>query len=225
MLQGIFDKSAVAQVRQLVLDNRGLLKNTRPSPSAGHLAGFHRFPALEPVHTMLSGNSVILEFFSLLLNGMGVRSIGLSDITINRSQPWHSDLLRGKFRSYLNGSLSWEVDGGGVYKVLFYLQDSASLKLISGSHNIPISLENDRYSEPGEDTDVTTIRVHAGDVVIMDIRSSHCGADESAYASGQWDDNPRILISTVLGGVDCRLTRAMEIGNFHRLMEWMDRNP
>lgn len=225
VLRGIFDKAAVAQARQLVLDNRGLFKNTRPSLSAGHLAGFHRFPTLEPLHTMLSGNPVILDFLRLLLKGMGVRSIGLSDITINRSQHWHNDLLRGQFKTHLNGSFIWEVDRGGVYKVLFYLQDGASLKLIRGSHIKPISLDNDRYSEPGEDTDVATVRVHAGDVVIMDIRSSHRGANESAYASGQWDDNPRILISTVLGGVDCRLTRAMEKGNFHRLMEWMDRNP
>lgn len=225
VLRGIFDKTIVAQARKLVLDNRGLFKNTRPSPSAGHLAGFHLFPALEPLHTMLSGNPVILDFLRFLLKDMSVRSIGLSDITINRSQHWHNDLLRGQYKNHLNGSLSWEVDGGGVYKVLFYLQDGASLKLIRGSHIKPISLNNDRSSEPGEDTDVAIVRVHAGDVAIIDIRSSHRGANESAYASGQWDDNPRILISTVLGGVDCRLTRAMEKGNFHRLMEWMDRNP
>ena len=225
VLRGIFDKAAVAQARQLVLDNRDLLKNTRPSPSAGHLAGFHRFPTLEPLHTMLTGNNVILDFLRFLLKGMSVRSIGLSDITINRSQNWHKDLLRGQFKTHLNGSFTWEVDGGGMYKVLFYLQDGASLKVIRGSHIKPILLDNDRYSEPDEDADVAAVMVHAGDVVILDIRSSHRGADESSYASGQWDDDPRILISTALGGVDCKLTRAMEKGNFHRLMEWMDLHP
>jgi hypothetical protein len=29
-----------------------------------------------------------------------VRTIGLSDITINRSQDWHKDLLRGKYRCH-----------------------------------------------------------------------------------------------------------------------------
>lgn len=225
VLRGIFDKATVVQARQLVLDNRSLFKNTRPSPSAGHLPSFHRFPALELLHTMLSGNPIILEFLRFMLGGMGVRSIGLSDITINRSQHWHTDLLRGSFKTHMNGSRPWDVDGGGVYKVLLYLQDGASLKTVSGSHIKPISLDDDHYSEPCENANINTIRVHAGDIVIMDIRSTHCGAEESAYASGQWDDNPRILISTMLGGIDCWLTRAMETGNFYRLMKWMDSNP
>jgi hypothetical protein len=52
----------------------------------------------------------------------------------------------------------------------------------------------------------------------MDIRCSHCGADEAVYAAGQWDENPRILVSTALGAMNGNLTRAMERGNFHRLI-------
>ncbi|KAB2312930.1 hypothetical protein F8A87_04360 [Betaproteobacteria bacterium SCN2] len=225
VLRGIFDKTSVRHARAKVLDNRFLFKNTRPTPSAGHLAGFHRFPALEPLHTMLSCNSAIIEFLDFRLNGEGVRSIGLSDITINRSQEWHNDLLRGKFQDYLDDALNWDVDGGGVYKVLFYLQDGASLKYIKGSHTKPIPLENDRYAEPGDGTEITSVCVNAGDVVVMDIRCSHRGAEESFYANGQFDENPRILISTVLGGVNHKLTNAMEAGNFQRLQDWMRRHP
>ena len=172
---------------------------------------------------MLTGNSVIKDFLEFMLKGSSVRSIGLSDITINRSQHWHNDLLRGKYQTYLDKSINWEV-GGGVYKVLFYLQDSASLKYIKGSHIKPIALDDDRYAEPGKEDEVAAIRVHAGDVVIMDVRCSHRGADESVYASGKWDDNPRILISTVLGGIDYRLTRDMEAGNSQRLLDWDERH-
>ena len=125
----------------------------------------------------------------------------------------------------MDGALNWEVDGGGVYKVLCYLQDSASLQYIKGSHIKGISLENDRYAEPDENAAVTSVAVHAGDVVIMDVRCSHRGTKESFYAGGRWDDNPRILISTVVGGIDCKLTTAMEIGNFQRLKDWMRRHP
>lgn len=227
VLKGVFDKSAIVQARQLVLDNRNLFKNTRPTTSAGHLAGFHRYPALEPLHTMLTSNPAIQDFLRLLIKGIDVdvRSIGLSDITINRSQHWHNDLLRGEYKAHLNEALTWGVGSGGVYKMLLYLQDSSSLRVIKGSQIKPISLDNDSFSEPDEETDVASIPVHAGDVVIMDIRCSHRGAEESAYASGQWDDNPRILISTVLGGSDCKLTRAMEMGNFYRLQDWMDHHP
>ncbi len=99
VLKGVFSKEMIAEARQQVLANRGLFKNTRPLPSAGHLAGFHRFPALESLHTMLTANPVIRDFLKCVLNGQEIRSIGLSDITINRSQQWHKDLLRGKYET------------------------------------------------------------------------------------------------------------------------------
>jgi len=225
VLKGVFSKETVAEARQQVLANRGLFKNTRPSPSAGHLAGFHRFPALESLHTMLTRNPVIRDFLKCALNGQNVRSIGLSDITINRSQQWHKDLLRGKYETYLDGSLSWEMGGAGVYKVLFYLQGGTSLKIIEGSHLKPIALDDDRKAEPRNADKVRGVCVEAGDVVIMDIRCSHAGADESVYASGKWDDEPRMLVSTAMGGVNGKLTQAMEKGNFQRLMDWMERHP
>jgi len=225
VLRGVFSKQTVAEARQKVLTNRYLFKNTRPSPSAGHLASFHRFPALEDLHTLLTGNPVIQDCLKRALNGRDIRSIGLSDITINRSQPWHKDLLREKYESYLDGSLSWETDGAEVYKVLFYLQDGKSLRIIEGSHLEPIALDDDRKAEPQNADKVISVGVESGDIVIMDIRCSHAGADESVYASGKWDHEPYMVVSTAMGVVNGKLTQAMESGNFRRLMDWMERNP
>ena len=225
VLRSVFGTPSIQEARSQVLKNQHLFKNTRPTKSSSHLAGFHRFPTLESLHIMLTCNPIINEFIALLLNSHHARSIGLSDITINRSQHWHTDLLRGKYAHFIEEDLSWNQDANVVYKVLLYLQDGASLKYIQGSHLNPISLENDYCSEPNEDDIVMPVTVYAGDVVIMDIRCSHRGADETLYASGNWDNDPRILISTVLGGLNCPLATAMEVGNFHRLQDWMKRFP
>ncbi len=229
-LRGVFKPATVLACRELILKNRALLKNTRPSSSALHLAGFHRFPELESLHTQLASNPVVSRLFEHLLADTSMQTIGLSDITINRSQPWHKDLLRGTFSAYLQGQdlredICWGENGGGVYKVLFYLQSGSSLKVIRGSHKVPIPLQSDRSSEPDEQALVEALSVTAGDVVIMDIRMSHRGASEEVYAGGQYDDDPRMLISTALGAANGPLTRAMEVGNFHRMLDWMERNP
>ncbi|OOZ15363.1 hypothetical protein BOW28_11735, partial [Solemya velum gill symbiont] len=80
VLRGVFDQDEVVKARELVLENRNLFKNTRPTPSAGHLAGFHRFPALESLHVRPAGNPVIGSFFQLFFESAGFRTIGLSDI-------------------------------------------------------------------------------------------------------------------------------------------------
>jgi GR25 family glycosyltransferase involved in LPS biosynthesis len=225
-LRGVFDGAWVEQSRQQILQNLQAFRNTRPSSSALHLAGFHRFPELESLHSQLVANPVIKRLFEHLLGGKAMQTIGLSDITINRSQCWHKDLLRGKFSSYLqDGEICWGENGGGVYKVLFYLQSGSSLKVIRGSHQVPIPLQDDHSSEPDADAPVEAIPVTAGDIVIMDIRMSHRGASEEVYASGKYDNDPRMLISTAMGAVDRPLTRAMEVGNFQRLVDWMERNP
>jgi hypothetical protein len=221
----LFDRQTVDWARELVLENSGLYKNTRPTPSSRHLAGFHRFPELEPLHGLLKDNPDIQRVLDCVLDGQEARTIGLSDITINRSQNWHVDLLRGKYSLYLDDCPIWSSGGGGVYKILLYLNDSSNLKVIDGSHLRPIPLDNDYYAEPVDGQEVSSVAVEAGDVVIMDLRCSHRGADEAAYATGRWDDDPRILVSTVLGGLEHKLTEAMERGNFFRLLDWMNRNP
>ena len=67
--------------------------------------------------------------------------------------------------------------------------------------------------------------VEPGDVVILDIRAAHRGSTEEACQSPACSSHPRILVSTVLGRSDGELTKAMEMGNFHRLMDWVERHP
>jgi len=45
-LRGVFDQKELSACRERILQNLILFKNTRPSSSALHLAGFHRFPEL-----------------------------------------------------------------------------------------------------------------------------------------------------------------------------------
>jgi hypothetical protein len=225
VLRGVFAYKNIKEARTQIIKNRYLFKNTRPTPSSGHIAGFHRFPMLESLHSMLSCNPIVNDFIDFCLNNHPVRSIGLSDITINRSQHWHTDLLRGKYFHFIKEFLDWNDDAIGIYKVLLYLQDGKSLQYIRGSHLNPISLDNDHYAEPNQNDSVVPVSVFAGDIVIMDIRCSHRGAEESIYATGNWDDNPRILISTVLAKLNCPLANALEVGNFHRLQDWMRRYP
>jgi hypothetical protein len=222
VLEGVFDRETVALSREQVMEHWSLYKNTRPTPSSRHLAGFHRYPELESLHNLLAGNKKVLNFMKLVLGGQQAHSIGLSDITINRSQHWHKDLLRGKYEPYLNGVDIWGGECAGVYKLLMYLQDG-SLKIVRGSHRVPVSLENDEYAEPGDNADVVDVSFKAGDVVVMDIRTSHLGSTEEIFLSGAYDDDPKILVSTALGVDGGKLTDAMEFGNARRLMDWQDR--
>jgi hypothetical protein len=97
VLKGALTQREVTKARAKVLDNLSLMKNTRPTPSARHLAGFHRYPTLEPLQALITGNAGIRSIMTRL-GGMDARIFGLSDITVNRSQPWHKDLLRGQYR-------------------------------------------------------------------------------------------------------------------------------
>ena len=220
VLENVFDADTIARTREQILAHRDLYPNTRPTPSSGHLASFHRYPELEALHTLLAGNDRVRHFLRLAMGGRRARTIGLSDITINRSQHWHKDLLRGKYEAYLDGVDIWSPESGAVYKALMYLQDGASLHVVRGSHAVPLSLDNDEQAEPGDGDEVMTVPVKAGDVMIMDIRTSHRGSEESAFASGAFDDEPKILVSTALGTDGGKLTDAMEIGNARHLIDW-----
>jgi hypothetical protein len=223
VLEDVFDRETVRVSREQVMEHRSLYKNTRPTPSSRHLAGFHRYPELESLHTLLTGNKKVLNFMKLVLGGQQARSIGLSDITINRSQHWHKDLLRGKYAHYLNGVEIWDRECAGVYKLLMYLQDGRSLKIVRGSHRVSLSLESDQYAEPSDSAGVVDVSFKAGDVVVMDIRTSHRGSTEEVFLSGVYDNDPKILVSTALGVDGGKLTDAMEIGNARRLIDWQDR--
>jgi hypothetical protein len=88
---------------------------------------------------------------------------------------------------------------------------------------MPVSLEKDEYAEPSDNADVVEVSFEAGDVVVMDIRTSHRGSTEEVFLSGAYDDHPKILISTAVGSDGGKLTDAMEFGNARRLLDWQDR--
>jgi hypothetical protein len=214
------DEGAVAECRRTILSRSDLLKNTRPNPSSGHLAGFHRYPALEPLHALVSANSAAIAILEEAAGSRSIRSIGLSDITINRSQEWHVDLLRGPYRSHLTPETCWGDHGGGVYKVLLYLQSGATLRVIAGAHNQPVSLDDDRKCEPKSADDATAVAVAPGNIVLMDIRLPHRGSSEEELLDERNRSYPKILISTVLAASKRPLANAMERGNLERLLDW-----
>lgn len=219
VLQGLAPAD-VDSARERVLANAHLLKNTRPNPSAGHLAGFHRYPEVEPLHKLVSSNPVVLDILRAATGSSVMRSIGLSDITVNRSQEWHVDLLRGKYQPHLTPEICWGPNGGGVYKVLLYLQPGLSLRVLPGAHTRPVALDDDRKSAPRDPTDPVAVNVNAGGIVLMDIRLPHRGSSEAELSNEEFVRNPKILLSTVLGAHEKPLTRAMEQGNFERLCDW-----
>lgn len=218
-----FTAEEVAIARSTVLANYHLLKNTRPSPSSRHMASFHRFPGLEPVHTLLTGNAKVVGVLTELL-GPALRTIGMSDITINRSQQWHKDLLRGKFSRYIEDENPCANHSGKLFKVILYLQDSASLLVIPGSHRHDIPLDNDDYAIPEESEPISRVETHVGDAVILDICTTHRGSAEDAFSSLEPGDRGRILVSTVIGAVDCRFADQMELGVAVRMCDWQQVN-
>jgi len=220
VLGDMYPASVIESARRTVMANLHLLRNTRPNRASGHLAGFHRHPALEALHPLVSACPAALRILQEATGCSAIRSIGLSDITVNRSQAWHTDLLRGPFRHHLDPKACWGPRGGGVYKALLYLQPGRSLSLMPGGHRGPRSLRDDQECIPTDPSQAITIEVNPGDLVIMDIRLPHCGSTEEALADPRFEQSPKILVSTVLGADSYPLTRAMEIGNFDRLMQW-----
>lgn len=214
----------IDQARETVLAHLDLMKNTRPSPSSRHLAGFHQFPALEPLHGLITGNPHAREVMNHLL-GPDHRTIGLSDITVNRSQQWHKDVLRGRFRHFLDGEQPCAQHHGKVFKVILYLQDSTSLHVVPGSHRQDVQLEDDTFAVPSDERHVTQVKTQAGDLVIIDICTTHRGSPETAFDEPQASQNPKMLISTVFGRPNCDFAERMERGNAERLAFWRRSNP
>lgn len=223
VLPGAFDDATIDEARRLVLTHTALMKRTRPTPSARHLAGFHRFPALAPLHDLITGNPTVTDRLHALL-GPELRTIGLSDITIDRSQQWHKDLLRGRYRSFLEPDEVCAHHHGEAFKVIVYLQDSTSLQIVPGSHRLDIDLDSDEHAIPGPDDPVVAIPARKGDAVIIDLCTTHRGADEAAYRLAPTDAPPRILVSTVFTRVECEFADRLEAGNAARLADW-DRRP
>lgn len=223
VLPAAFDAASIDRARERVLAHTDLMKRTRPTPSARHLAGFERFPALEPLHAEIVANAVVTDALHELL-GPSLRTIGLSDITIDRSQQWHKDLLRGDYRAFLGSDEPCAQHHGEAYKVIWYLQGSRSLQVVPGSHRHDIDLSGDEHAIPGPDVPVASIPVEAGDAVIIDLCTTHRGADEATYLGRAADAPARILVSTVFTAVDSAFADRLAAGNAARLADW-DRRP
>jgi len=223
VLPGAFSDADVQAARRRVLGNLHLAKNTRAFPGARHLAGFHRFPSLAPLHALLTENEAVRAFLRAHC-GEELRTIGLSDITVDRSQQWHKDLLRGAYRHEIDHPEPCAAYNGHVFKVIFYLQDTNSLAIVPGSHRQDISLEDDSYAIPAPGTPVETLHVEAGDAVIIDICTTHRGSTDEAFEAHTADTPAKILVSAVFGRPGAALTDAMERGNARRQADWLKRH-
>lgn len=222
VIPGVFDGDTIESARHLVMDHSHIMPNTRPTPSSRHLAGFHDYPGLAPLQKMLTENVWVSEAMKRLCNG-NMRTIGLTDITVNRSQQWHKDLLRGEFLDYLGDEFPCRKWHGSVFKVIAYLQDSNSLQILPSSHQQDISLDSDEPAIPSDDRGVI-LPARAGDAVIIDICTTHRGATEAVFASTSVEKYPKILVSTVFGETGAPLTERMEQGNSARLASWRSRH-
>lgn len=207
-------------MRTTTLQNLHLFGQTRRARHSYHLAGFHRFQPFHEINDEIAQNSYITNFFGAQFQGAPYRPVGLSDITINRSQHWHTDLLRGRFAGYLDGVNPWQTPDSTCIKALAYLQSGKSLRVVRGSHLQPTPLDDDALDALAQSSHVEQLEIMAGDVVMMDIRTLHRGATEAEADNPALAENPKILIASVFGPADDALSQAMAVGNAHRMAEW-----
>lgn len=193
---------------------------TRSVSHSFHLAGFHRFPALSTLHGRIVDKPIINAFLSTYFDQKRYYSIGLSDITINRSQQWHTDLLRGQYAGFLAGIDPWSPTNGSCLKALVYLQDGESLQVVPGSHSNPSPLDDIQLANVVETQEIAPVKVKAGDVVMMDIKVLHRGSTDEAMSNPALRQSPKILISTVFGPIASEFAQAMQIGNAYRTADW-----
>ena len=224
ILKNIFNSSELENYRKKIFNHIDLFPNTRPSPNSRHLAGFHRYPELVTIHSEILSNNQIKEVFSLISDKGKWISIGLTDITINRSQQWHTDLLRGKYKSYIYTDNLDSINEGGVYKILLYLQEGKNLKVVPKSHKIFSPLNDNSSEKFASQNDIKTLEIGEGDVIIMDIRLQHKGATEDEMMKKELKDNAKILISTVIGESSKELTHQMMLGNAYRQADWDEKH-
>ena len=89
VVPGVFDASAIAQMRLSILGNVDIMSNTRPTQTARHLAGFHRFACFEAIHAAIATGPRLRHILDNVYRDSQMIALGLSDITINRSQQEH----------------------------------------------------------------------------------------------------------------------------------------
>lgn len=223
VLPSAFNAADIENFRSTALANRDIMGQTRDNAHSYHLAGFHRFPMFSLLHARIASSEVINTFLSAYYSNMPYYAIGLSDITINRSQQWHTDLLRGQYSKFLDQEIAWRSSGGSCIKALVYLQDGTSLNIVQGSHLVPSPLDDVELDRLAQSQKVTALRVNAGDVVMMDVRMLHRGSTDEEMQRSELAQTPKILLSTVFGSIESAFTQAMQVGNAHRMADWDSR--
>jgi hypothetical protein len=94
---------------------------------------------------------------------------------------------------------------------------------VPGSHRQDIDLTSDEHAIPGPAVPVTTVPVQAGDAVVIDLCTTHRGADEATYLEQAPGTPARILVSTVFTRSECDFADRLEAGNAARLADWTHR--
>lgn len=219
-LKAVFRPEEVAHFRDQVLQNLDQMGRTRRTAHSHHLAGFHRFPTFAQLHTDLATHPTVTAFLSQVFDQDPYLSIGLSDITVNRSQHWHTDLLRGPYAQHLAGIDPWAPTVGPCIKVLLYLQPGKSLRIVRGSHLSPTPLDDAALERLAQSEAVDRLDLESGDVVMMDLRALHRGSTEEEMAAAAGGARSKILISTVFAPLSSPLSQAIQVGNAHRMVDW-----
>lgn len=220
VLRGVFDAASIMKFRETTLNNLGEMGQTRNVGHSYHLAGFHRFPCFSDIHTQMLQSRMINDFLHDFFAGDRYMAIGLSDITINRSQHWHTDLLRGEYAKYLENVDPWAHSRGPCIKALAYLQPGKSLRIVRGSHLSSSPLNDAELEELAHSQNVEQLEINAGDVVMMDIRALHRGSTDDEMNNPALASDPKVLLSSVFGRTSSAFSRAMQIGNAHRMAAW-----
>jgi len=214
----------LSQMRKIVMNLSDRLPNTRSVEHSRHLAGFERFAEFSELFEMIDTNAKLTEFMDVHFGADSYDSFGLSDITVNRSQHWHTDLLRGRYDSYLEDVDPWSPAVGTCVKALVYLQSGKSLQVVPQSHLAKTPLNDALLEEMAERNQVCHIPVSPGDILMMDIRCLHRGSTESDMSDSALIDHPKILVSNVYAPKSSQLRDAMEAGNRARLEDWDERH-
>ena len=220
VLKSVFDNEKIDQFRLNAMSGKHLMGQTRAASHSYHLAGFHRFPHFAQCHADLLCNSTINNALANYFDEQSFYAIGLSDITVNRSQQWHTDLLRDKYREYLHEDSLWDTHTKGFIKALVYLQSGKSLRIIPGSHLQPTPLNDGELDVFARSATYVQLDVAAGDVVMMDIWAVHRGSTDDEMSASSLEQSPKILLSTVFGALNSPFSKSMELGNMHRMVAW-----
>ena len=223
VLPNLFQDREIAEMRKDVIANSKRMAKTRSQPGSFHLAGFHRYPSLSCLHARIAANKDINSYLRGFYEADDYYTIGLSDITVNRSQEWHTDLLRGEFAHLLNSVDPWADEIDVCIKALVYLQSGRSLRILPGSHRQRTPLNDDEVALLPELRNSETIELDSGDVVLMDIRTVHRGPTDEEMSSPELAQIPKILISTVFGRINAPFAIAMQAGNLSRSISWEKR--